>query len=128
MKSTCIVGVDRHDVSRFLTVPVATEDVTSASNGPHLFVSGRQYVVSGQFAIVARSRLVAAIKGHGDILCGVARGIGGGVAIGQVVEVELYGDDALRTKADGTLVNNISHLLVENLEQRRNELNAMLDK
>ena len=46
MKSTCIVGVDKHDRRRFLVVPVELEDVTDPSNGLRCFVSGLQYVVS----------------------------------------------------------------------------------
>ena len=128
MISTCIVGVDRHDVSRFLTVPVELEDVTDPSDGLRCFVSGLQYVVSGRFSIVDVASLVEAIKSKREVLCGVAKGTRTGIDIGEVVEVELYGDDALRTKADGKLVNNISHLLVDNIEHRRDELNAMLDK
>ena len=128
MKSMCIVGVDRHDGRRFLAVPVELEDVTDPSNGLRCFVSGLQYVVSGRFSIVDVARLVVAIKSKREVLCGVAKGTRTGVDIGKVVEVELYGDDALQTTADGKLVNNISHLLVDNLERRRDELNAMLKK
>ena len=128
MKSICIIGVDRHDDRRFLTVPVDSEDITSSSNGLRCFVSGLQYIVRGRFSIVDVASLVVAFKGKREVFCGVAKGTRTGVDIENVVEVELYGDDALRTKADGKLVNNISHLLVDNIEHRRDELNAMLDK
>ena len=128
MKSTCIVGVDKHDGRRFLTVPVEVEDVTHSENGLHCFVSGMQYVVCGRLSIVDVAKLVLDIKGKREVFCGVAKGTRAGVDIGNVVEVELYGDDALRTTADGRLLNNIGHLLVDNLERRRDELNALLKK